>query len=264
MTSDQPQTGAGEQPEQPEQLGLLWLRPEPGAGAPRRAEAGQAAAAVADRDGLDAVSVTTVARELGVPDAAVAAHVRFYTDLPDLLLETGFSRVQLPPFPSGDWRADLRLLATELWAVLQRHPWLAVLAHTRPLFAPSAMAVVDFGLAALSPLGLEPAEAAMYAGMVTGCGYGAALAHYHEEAAMRQLFGGAPPASPHDVIRPFLDQVMASGRYPHLSAFLRAGSPHAQPDEAFEAMLDCLLDGIAARTNRDADGSVTASRTVVR
>src|SRR5690349_22986172 len=61
------------------------------------------------------------------------------------------------PEPSGDWRADTHLLAGEQRALLRRHPWLIeATSHLQPL-GPGTLAVLEFALGALEPVGLPAA-----------------------------------------------------------------------------------------------------------
>src|SRR5579859_3023932 len=94
--------------EQPGQA--IWLRPEHspvGRPAQRsRAEITAAAIAIADREGLDAVSMRRVAAELGTGAASLYRYVDTRDDLVDLMTDAVGGEYLLPE-PSGDWLADL-------------------------------------------------------------------------------------------------------------------------------------------------------------
>lgn len=232
-----------------EQLGLLWLRPEPPAHevALTREEVARVAVRLADTEGLAVVTFDRVAAELGELGSLLDVHVKYPTDLTDLMLDYGYGELDLPERPSGDWRSDLEMVARQLWAALTRHPWLAVIAQSRPLFSPNALRQLEFSFAALDGLGLDPRTIAMYAGMVSGLGYGPVLARLHEEEALRQVNWETPPPLVHGPIGDFLDELVASGRYPSVGRFLQAGSPHAHGSESYDVTLECLLDGLALR-----------------
>jgi hypothetical protein len=232
-------------------LGLLWLRPEPESGATaltRRALA-EVLIRLADAEGLDAVTIERVRAELGDARSDLDHHVHYETDLADLMLDTLYAGISLPADATGDWRADLRGLAWQTWEVLKKHPWLAVLVATRPLFTPHTLAYLNFSFAALEGRGLDRKTIAMVAGQVTNLGIGPMLVLLADEASKKKLFAQAPPADVdiHAVIAGFIRSVADSGRYPALGAFLLEGSPHAGPDESFEFALESLLDGIARR-----------------
>jgi glycosyltransferase len=228
---------------------LLWSRPEPAPapGVPTRDQIARSAVELADRDGLDAVSADRVTELLDVPPGVLGGQLRYSTDLTDLLLDRALSELCLPAAPSGEWRTDLRLMVTSLWDALERHPWLAVLAHARPLFSPHALALVEFGMAVLRGCGLDAYSAALINSMLTGAAYSSMLGRVHEEAAVREFFADTPPEDLHAEAQPFLQRIIDDGRYPFLAEFLRAGSPHAPARDLLLTQVDLVLDGIAAR-----------------
>jgi AcrR family transcriptional regulator len=72
------------------------------------------------------------------------------------MVEQVSEELEVPPEPSGDWRADLRSFARQQRAIVHRHPWLvSALPHRQPL-GPAALAYLEFMLAALEPAGLDP------------------------------------------------------------------------------------------------------------
>ena len=94
------------------------MTPEPRAGPRVRGRIDRAAVvaralAIADRDGLPAVSMRTLAHELGVAPMALYRHVSDKEDLLDALIEALLTEIELPA-PSSDWRRDLRALALSL------------------------------------------------------------------------------------------------------------------------------------------------------
>src|SRR5215468_4033019 len=84
----------------------IWLRPEHAAvGRPAqrsRAEVTAAAVAIADRDGLEAVSMRRVAAELGTGAASLYRYVETRDELLDLMTDEVAAEYSLPA-PSGDW-----------------------------------------------------------------------------------------------------------------------------------------------------------------
>lgn len=138
---------------------VIWLRPERAAtGRPAshdRAEITAAAITVADRGGLDAVSMRNVAAELGSGAASLYRYVSGRDDLLDLMIDATAAECPLEP-PTGDAVADLVALAEGLHEVMMRHPWLPELAVTRPALGPSGVAVLDHVLDVLAD---HPADA---------------------------------------------------------------------------------------------------------
>lgn len=86
---------------------------------------------VADRDGLDAVSMRRVGAELGVEAMSLYNHVRDKRDLLEGVLDSVLSGCADVP-ESGDPREDARRLARSVRSALLDHPNLAPLLATRP------------------------------------------------------------------------------------------------------------------------------------
>ncbi|WP_026924020.1 TetR/AcrR family transcriptional regulator [Glycomyces arizonensis] len=131
----------------------IWLRAERAAtGRPAersRAEITAAAIAVADRGGLEAVSMRNVADELGTGAASLYRYVNGRDDLLDLMVDATAAEPRLEP-PTGDQVADLTAFAEELRATMVRHPWLPELVLTRPSLGPNAVAALDHVLDVLA------------------------------------------------------------------------------------------------------------------
>jgi AcrR family transcriptional regulator len=138
----------------------IWLRPERAtAGRPAqysRAEITAAALAIADADGLDAVSMRRVAAELGTGAASLYRYVETRDELLDLMTDATGAEYELSP-PTGAWLADLIAVGEQARLVLRRHRWLAGLSITRPVIGPHGIALMEHVLEVLRP---HPAGAA--------------------------------------------------------------------------------------------------------
>ena len=138
----------------------IWMRPERAAlGRPAqrsRAEITAVALDIADREGLDAVSMRHVAAELGTGAASLYRYVETREELLDLMTDATAAEYA-PPAPTGDWLADLVTVGEQSRAILRRHPWLPGLVLTRPVMGPNGIALLEHVLAVLAghPAGLE-------------------------------------------------------------------------------------------------------------
>ncbi|YCK38124.1 TetR/AcrR family transcriptional regulator C-terminal domain-containing protein [Actinomadura sp. ATCC 39365] len=114
--------------------------------------------AIADAEGLAALSMRRLAAELDVTTMALYRHVSSREQLILLMADAAFGEFPLPePLPPG-WRHRLETAARQQWAMYQRHPWLAqAISFTRPLLAPRAMVHSEWMMRALDGLGLDPA-----------------------------------------------------------------------------------------------------------
>jgi AcrR family transcriptional regulator len=113
-----------------------------------------AALAVAEREGLERMSMRLVARELGVSAMALYRHVRDKDDLLDGLVGRMLGELQLPD-ESHPWDQRLRMLAGEVRALAKRHPGLFVLLLQRRAVAAEATRAREAELLALRDAGLD-------------------------------------------------------------------------------------------------------------
>src|SRR5581483_444517 len=118
---------------------LIWTQPPP---PPRQRSLGRedivaAAIGFADEAGLEALTMKAVASRLGSYSAmALYRYVYSKDGLVDLMLDAAAGEIPLPGRPGPSWRDDLWQLATQTRQMIRRHPWYAVLFHTRPPVGP--------------------------------------------------------------------------------------------------------------------------------
>jgi len=118
-----------------------------------------AALAVAEREGLERLSMRLVARELDVSPMALYRHVTNKDDLLDALVERLLGELRLPE-ESLPWDQRLRALAVELRALAHRHTGLFALLLRRRAVGAGATRAREVALRALRDSGLDPAAAA--------------------------------------------------------------------------------------------------------
>jgi AcrR family transcriptional regulator len=117
--------------------------------------------AIADDEGLAAVSMRRIGAELGTATMSLYRHVADKDDLVTRMIDMAFGEVgDLPDPPPSGWRAAVEAAAHDLWATFRRHPWLAAaLSFTRPQPTVAGMAYSDRVLTALEELRLDPVTA---------------------------------------------------------------------------------------------------------
>ncbi|MGW1490582.1 TetR/AcrR family transcriptional regulator [Streptomyces sp. NBC_00191] len=94
-----------------------------------------------DTEGASKFSMRRLAAELNVTAMSVYWYVDTKDDLLELALDSVFGTLRLPGVsPTGDWREQLRELATGYRALLVRHPWVSPLIGTFLNIGPNAMA----------------------------------------------------------------------------------------------------------------------------
>lgn len=164
---------------------LLWDRPdEPRRGRPARVSRAQvvdAAVATADAEGLDAVSMRTVATALGVATMTLYSHVPGRTELVDAMIDRAYADWELPE-PGMEWRPALDAFARGYWQVLRQHPWLLEVNRWRLPLAPHVLAAQEAGYRCLVDTGLTAVQVVETVDVITSTVAGLARAAAVEEA----------------------------------------------------------------------------------
>jgi AcrR family transcriptional regulator len=143
----------------PAELARLWrLSSASRLGRPAQLDVGRvvdAAVALADREGVMAVTLPRVAADLGVTKMSLYRHVGSKAELLVLMQDAAAGPVPTSLEGTGPWRERLRRWAVEQRAALARHPWLAHLQVTGPPSGPSLIDWFDAGLRTLRLTALE-------------------------------------------------------------------------------------------------------------
>ncbi|MFE2871776.1 MULTISPECIES: TetR/AcrR family transcriptional regulator [unclassified Embleya] len=222
----------------------VWSRPERGTRGPAperdRRQITAAAVALADADGLAAVSMRALARELGTGPASLYRYLASRDDLLDLMADAVTGEVDLSAAPGGDWIGDLTALALQAKAAHARHPWLLELTAQRgSVLGPNAIDYLDHALAILTHAPGTSSQKLETIGFVGGL---VTLFARHEATTTA---GGATPSAQ----AAHLAAVAAEGRHPHLLAALATAGPApsdgpADRDALFERLLRRILPGL--------------------
>jgi AcrR family transcriptional regulator len=232
-------------------LELLWGTREPPSRGPKPGltidRIARAAIAVADADGLDALSMRRLAGELGVGTMSLYRYVPGKAELIDVMLDTAFGEVTPPP-AGADWRETLEHFARERWAMHERHPWIAR-AETRPVLGPNAIDPYEAMLRAMAETGVAPGDVVNAVELVGHYVAGAAARAAEADEAQRRT--GVSDDEWWAARESVWEQYFDPDRYPTLSAMWDAGAFDARAD-AFEFGLHRVLDGIEAYLAREA------------
>ncbi|MDN5917614.1 MAG: TetR/AcrR family transcriptional regulator C-terminal domain-containing protein [Pseudonocardia sp.] len=206
----------------------------------------EAALALADSQGLDAVTIRRLARELGVTPMALYWHVRSKEELLDGLAAAVFDEIDLSMDASATWQEQLRALLGSLVRALRAHPSIAALLATRTVSSDGGLRATEVVLDVLRRGGFTPAEATQIA--------------RHAVSTVANLVGGEPgmvsrgvpgkQADAHERAGLLLESLPPE-RYPRL---LEAATPLTEgihPDDYAAFGLDLLLAGIASMAARE-------------
>jgi AcrR family transcriptional regulator len=203
-----------------------------------------AALAIADSEGLAAVSMRRVARELGVATMSLYRYVPGKDDLVMLIADAAFAEDKLPATPPYGWRARLEVVARLQWKIYHKHSWMAgAMSITRPQLVPNGMAHTEWTLQAIDGLGLSPEMSLVVAVTVIGYVRGVAVSLEMETQAEQDtgLSNDAYMAAQEAQFR----AVFAGGAFPSLARMSVQPEIDLGLDTLFEFGLARLLDGLA-------------------
>jgi AcrR family transcriptional regulator len=227
-------------------LELMWqgdgqTRPGPRPGLTLR-QIVVAAVALADRDGLAALSMRRVAGELGVGTMSLYRYVPGKGELLDLMLDHVNGVPDDMPDPRArSWRRTLEDMAWSIWELYNDHPWLLHVNQSRPVLGPNSLAAFEYVLAGLADLDLDGRDRVAIILAVENYVTGTARAFLlRQQAAVES---GVSDEEFWAAQEPVLDRAMATGNYPEVAglpedAFAISGR------QALEFGLEALLNGL--------------------
>src|SRR4051794_35625178 len=223
-------------------------RPPRRRGAPASALDSQAIVAagiaVADAEGLAALSMRRVAAELGAAPMSLYRHVCDKDELLLQMMDAAISEVALPEPPAG-WRDGLELAARALWGCFRRHPWLpAALSLTRPQLLPGALGYAEWVLGVLTRAGWDPLTT--FTTHLTVFTFVRGLAMNLEMEAEAEATSGLTDDEWMNSQEAALTALVADGRHPAFARVLSSMDFDLALDPLFEFGLQRLLAGIAA------------------
>jgi AcrR family transcriptional regulator len=196
----------------------------------------RAALTLADEDGIQALSMRRLARELGVEAMSLYNHVANKDDILEGMLDIVTGEIEVPA-DGADWKAALRRSAISAYEAFVRHPWACSLMHTTPRISDARMLWMEGVLRTLRR-----------------AGFSADLTHHAYHALDSHITGftlwlvSMPFDSREellDLAKAFLPQISAD-EYPYVIEHAQQHMAEPSPDEPseFEFGLDLILDGL--------------------
>jgi AcrR family transcriptional regulator len=205
---------------------------------------------IADTEGLEGVTMRSVAKALSVGAMSLYTHIPGKPELYALMLDRVIGDDLHPITPGTDWRTALTEIAINDHDRYLRHPWLLQLIMSRPACGPNVTAKFDRDLSAFVELGLTTAEMNAAVLALTVLVQGAARAEIAARAAQSAGFSDLDWWQAH---QPYWNRLLDPERYPTFKrVFDDAGrsDPDQQHRFAFEFALERLLDGFEAHFRR--------------
>ena len=207
-----------------------------------------AAVKLADRGGLESLSMRKLGQELGVEGMAIYYHFANKDEVIDGMVDLVFSEIVLPA-SGADWKATMRQRALSLRDVLLRHRWAIGLMESRRKPGPANLRHHDAVIGSLRAAGLGMPTITHAYSLMDSYIYGFAL------FTMNLPFDPSEEVAElgQDTLRDF-----PVDAYPNLVAYISAMTPGYSYGDEFEYGLDLVLDGLAreAGVTRPEPGSM--------
>jgi AcrR family transcriptional regulator len=207
-----------------------------------RAQVAEAAVAIADRDGMETVSMRKVAAALGTGAMSLYRYVENKDSLCELMLDHIHGETRLPE-PTGDWRQDLRAVARILRGTQLKHPWLARIAAGRPAMGPNMLLIFEYAMSVLDDLGLGVEDMLEIFSLVSSWVGGFVQEELAEQEARRNM--GIDEKEWNQRMAANLESLTSSGDYPYLTRIVLE-SADRDFETRFERGLDRIVAGIDA------------------
>jgi AcrR family transcriptional regulator len=189
-----------------------------------------AALTVIDRDGLPALSMRSVAAELGIGTMSLYRYVESREALEDLVIARVLGEVDAEVSSRSSWKTRVTALVNRARTAIGEHPALIPLVLTR---SPTTAALQSWGeqmLAALAAGGFEGKERAIAFRTINKYMFGAVqLEHFGPAASPRTTALAALPA----------------GEFPYLTETARHAA-RISAEEEFRKGLEIVLRGLAS------------------
>jgi AcrR family transcriptional regulator len=207
------------------------------------------ALAVIAEDGVQALTMRSLATRLGVVPGALYHHVRNKEQLQDLLLDGVLAEVEFDLDSSLPWTEQLKVLAHRLRRVLEAHPGVAGILKTRDPLGPHSLALAEAFLSPLLATGFGDREAGLAFFLLVDYTIGFAVSSPPTSVNEQRVRDPAIRTQLHEFFRS-----LPPDRFPALVAV----GEHVwldNRDERFTAGLDVLIAGLEHARNSPTAGT---------
>jgi len=202
----------------------------------------RAAISIADRGGVDAVTMRGLGSELGVEGMALYRHFANKDELLESMVDLLIGEITIPPV-GAPWRSAIRAQAFSARTILGRRRWAQRLLATRVVLGPGTLRHIEGVTRALRD-----------------AGFSHALAHHTMHVLGARIYGFTQEPSD-DALTPEAVQrfvgLIRAGDYPAM----QATAPHVRhdADKEFVFALDLLLDALERARRSEARTAPSAA-----
>jgi len=217
----------------------IWDLPARGLRGPQprfsRAQVAAAAIAIADRDGLDRVTVREVASALGMAPMTLYGYVPGREHLGQLMIDALAGEYSYPEVPPADRTAAVIALAVQGRDIARRHPWLAQLTASGPVVpGPNGLRYLDYFVGLLAGPDIDTGACFELIALISGFAtmFGAMLTTPARQAS-------APAAA--------ITAAAATGQYANLAAATGGAGPPRSDEDVFRSCVTHLINALYPR-----------------
>lgn len=197
-----------------------------------RDQVAEVALGCVDAEGIDALSMPRLARELGVGTMTLYGYVSDKNDLLDAVVDMAVRDVPDLTIAELDWRAAVEAVVEAVHEVLETHPAIVAIRLRQPVVRPEALRFGETVMGLLLAAGFEPERAASCFRLLFTYVFGSsALGSRRAEAADRRHAAEAIAA-------------LDPSTHPTLTAHVGPFSAAISGDDEFRFGLNLILDAI--------------------
>lgn len=198
----------------------------------------RAAVALADRNGIESLTMRKLAHELDAGAMSLYYHVANKDELLDGMVDLVYEEIE-PPSSDADWKTALRRVAVAAREALVRHRWAIPLMESRARPGPANLRHHDAVIGLLRDAGFS-VELAVHA-------YSALDSYVYGFALQEQTLPFETPGELAELGESMLQQ-FAADEYPHLAeTIVELTKVDYDFADEFEFGLELILDGLETR-----------------
>lgn len=208
----------------------------------------EAAVAIADQDGITAVSMNRVATSLGFTAMSLYRYIQSKDDLL-VLMQEQVSQVDFPAkYDLNDWRGNMKFFVLRTAKVYSDHPWFGDIPISGVPITPNNLKVVDWLLGIMRTLSISELEKMGIVLLLSSYARAIGLLQRDMERAMKS--GMTPEAFSGIDYNAALQQLVRPEQFPYLYPLIQSGSYTGENQEPGDEMddlnfgLERILDGI--------------------
>ncbi len=199
------------------------------------------AIAIADAEGIDAVSMRRIASDLGATPMALYNHVASKDELINGIAAHLLQEIDVSSLDPTDWAKSIKIGYTEFRRVLLRHPNLCPVLQRKSELSPAALRPIELAMSIFQGAGFTPAEALKAHWTLSGFVMGHVLWQL-----TNPLLDGEDGTSSLDALVLHHRRNLSDDEFPCLLAALPAMESYDM-DEAWEWGIDAIIEGLKAK-----------------